>query len=164
MSPHTHLDMSTQLCIRDAARMNSKRQDPPRSQLLRERDSKQDVRRLRLSIRSPRIISLTTIEIIVIQTNLTKLMSGAAQIDDPSTITCSFEFRHEKASEQEMSDVVRCELRFDAFSCECVLGHSHDSGIVDQDVDFVDRVVDGCCCCSDGVKAGQVERDESRVG
>lgn len=59
-----------------------------------------------------------------------------------------------------MAGVVCSELRFEAFWGDSVVFDTHDTGIVDEDINFVDGAVDGVGGFSYRIKSGEIHLDE----
>ena len=100
-----------------------------------EFSGKEDVRGLRLPVGLPLIV-VPLFEMGIVEVHVPQPMTRGTQIDDSSGGRRA-KGRDQEAGQEEVADMVRCQLKFPASGGSCQLA-THQAGVVDQDVeDFV---------------------------
>jgi len=165
------------------SRMDSERQDATAAELGRELSGKENVGRLRLSIAGPwvvvlavlllapdisianrqlnelaRVLGPTNRKVVIIQADGSDHVAITCHIHDPRTRARSSNLTEQQLREQKMSQMVRGELQFDATLVRLIRVKTHNPGIVDEDVNIVDGIVDLPPSFADRFKIVEVDR------
>lgn len=90
------------------------------------------------------MVIFATVEVWILGVNLRECIGHAANTDDhPLDFADLFD---EKVGKQEMAEVVRREMTFDAFLTELVSLPCCNTRIVDQNVNVIYGRLDSLCC------------------
>jgi len=87
-------------------------------------------------------------------------MKFKAIAHDSGSLSCSSDFRHKGVGEEKVTNMVGTKLGLETFRGDSVFFDTHDSGVIDGYINFLNRVVDCFGCASYGCKLGEVKLDE----
>lgn len=113
-----------------------------------------------LSIPRPSVIFGSVLEIVIIRSKWSKLGSVAGKIDDSGALTSSLDLGKQQRCEEEVTKMVGGKLKLNIVLIGAEFGQSHDTGIVDHDVQFFDGFINCICSLTNRIEISKIDRDE----
>ena len=127
--------------------------------LARQLPGKKDVGCLCLSVTTPTIVVFAAIEVDIVQSAGSDHVAIAGEVDNAGVLPSGPNLGLDERRQQEVSEVVGGELRFDVVLVSGE-GDGHDAGVIDHEVEFRDGLVDDSCSVADGIEVVELDRHE----